>query len=210
MASFNPQDANCLVVTGEGIYRYLKLIDGNSLRTTHQQLTKKDMSFSQNITAHTWTNDRLILYTDRGEVLLAETNGDFKMMMSESPVHDFSIRYAINSRPDGFVIADNAGCYIVYEQTNDPKNPFTKIKSMVSKEVLAVMGVYFSSTVETLTKNFPLALTYRERRSILGAVARNGRVAFLQNHRNGLDTREFDSCDEEPAAVEDTLHAREA
>jgi len=73
------------------------------------------MSFSQNITAHTWTNDRLILYTDRGEVLLAETSGDFKMMMSESPVHDFSIRYAINSRPDGFVIADNAGCYIVYE-----------------------------------------------------------------------------------------------
>ena len=82
--------------------------------------------------AHTWTNDRLILYTDRGEVLLVETTGDFKMFMSESPGQNFSIRYAMNCRPEGFVIADNAGSYLVYEGTNDPKNPFTKVKNLVS------------------------------------------------------------------------------
>jgi hypothetical protein len=97
-----------------------------------QQLTKKEQGFSNQYMCHTWTDSWLILYTEKGEILLVETSGDFKMLLPDSPVHQFSIRYAINSRPNGFIIADNAGRYLVYESFNDPKCPFAKLKSLVS------------------------------------------------------------------------------
>ena len=46
MATFNPADANSLVVTGFNVYRYFKLSDSMQMRATHMQLTKKDMNFS--------------------------------------------------------------------------------------------------------------------------------------------------------------------
>lgn len=132
MASFNPYDPSSLVVTGKGVYRYYKIIDNQTIKCTVSQLTKKDMGFSNLYTAHTWTDDRLILYTDMGEILLVEKDGDFKMMLKESPGEQFSIRYAINSRPNGFVIANTTGRYMVYEEIGDPKCPYRMAKSLVS------------------------------------------------------------------------------
>lgn len=103
------------------------------MKAQHTQLTKKQMDFSTNYSCHTWTDNRLIIYTEKGEILLAETNGDFKMLLPESPGSMFSIRLAMNSRPNGFVIADNSGKYLVYEETNDPKSPFKLIKTLVSR-----------------------------------------------------------------------------
>lgn len=107
MATFNPTDPTSLVVTGSGLYKYYKLIDNQSLKCQVQQLTKKEQGFSTQYTCHTWTDDWLILYTERGEILLVETDGNFKMLLPDSPVHSFSIRYAMNSRPNGFILADN-------------------------------------------------------------------------------------------------------
>jgi hypothetical protein len=64
--------------------------------------------------------------------LLVEQEGDFKMLMSESPIGNFKIRYAMNSKPNGFVIADNSGRLMVFELTNDPKHPYHAMKTMVS------------------------------------------------------------------------------
>ena len=49
------------------------------------------MGFSNLYTAHTWTDDRLILYTERGEILIAEKDGNFKMMLAEQPGETFNI-----------------------------------------------------------------------------------------------------------------------
>jgi hypothetical protein len=85
VASFNPTDSNSLVVTGPGFYRYFKIIDHQTMKCTLNTLTKKDMGFSNLYSTHTWTDDRLILYTEKGEILLVEKEGDFKMILSESP-----------------------------------------------------------------------------------------------------------------------------
>jgi hypothetical protein len=56
------------------------------------------------------------LYTEKGEIMLAgEKEGDFKMLLPEAPVGTFSIRFVVNSRPNGFIVADNAGRYLVFE-----------------------------------------------------------------------------------------------
>lgn len=100
----------------------------------HQLVKReKDHSFSTQYSAHTWTDDRLILYTEKGEILLVGAKeGDFKMLLPESPVSSFSIRYAVNSFPNGFIVADNAGRYLVFELMNDPKSPYKMVKSLVS------------------------------------------------------------------------------
>jgi len=54
------------------------------------------------------------------------------MLMNESPVGTFKIRYAMNSKPNGFIIADNSGRFMVFELTNDQKHPYHAIKNMVS------------------------------------------------------------------------------
>jgi hypothetical protein len=132
MASFNPSDPHCLVITGKDIYKYYKIIDNQTMKCQVNQLTKKESNFSTQYNAHTWTDDRLILYTEKGEILLAEQEGDFKMLMSESPVGNFKIRYAMNSKPNGFLIADNSGRLMVFELTNDPKAPYHATKTLVS------------------------------------------------------------------------------
>jgi len=121
------------VVTGKGLYKYYKIMD-NIMNCKVDKLGKrdKDQNFSNQYSCHTWTDDRLILYTEKGEILLVEANGEFKMMLPDSPVGQFSIRMAINSRPNGFILADNAGRYLVFEQHNDPKNPYRLLKSLVS------------------------------------------------------------------------------
>lgn len=142
MASFNPHDSCALVVTGRNIYKYYKITDNTSMKAQHNKLTKKETNFSTQYNAHTWTDNRLIIYTERGEVLLADTNGDFKMLMSESPLGNFNIKYAINSQPNGFIIADNNGHYLVYEETNDPKNPFKTVKNLVSITCLIDLFIF--------------------------------------------------------------------
>lgn len=116
------------------------------MKTQHEELHKKETKFSTHYNAHTWTENRLILYTDKGEVLLADKNGDFKMLMSESPMGHFNIKYAMNTQQNGFIIADNTGKYLVYEETNDPKNPFKIFKSLVSHTcfINSVLYLYFS------------------------------------------------------------------
>lgn len=119
-------------MTGKGIYRYFKIVDNQSMRATHSQLTKKEALYSSHYNSHIWTENRLIIFTERGEILLAELNGDFKMFLNESPQTSFTIRYAMNTKGKGFIIADNAGRYMVFDETNDPKTPFRLIKDLVS------------------------------------------------------------------------------
>jgi len=54
------------------------------------------------------------------------------MFLNESPQGTFTIRYAMNTKGKGFIIADNSGRYKFFDETNDPKNPFRQIKDLVS------------------------------------------------------------------------------
>jgi hypothetical protein len=61
-------------------------MDNNSLKLVHAQITKAEGHVSKNYTCHTWLPDgRLLICTDQGEIMLLESNGEYKTLLSSSP-----------------------------------------------------------------------------------------------------------------------------
>ena len=84
--------------------------ENNVLRETHRQLTKKDQSlFSTNYSCHCWVDNHLIVCTVKGEIMYCDTNGDFKMMLSDSPGPNFKIKSIAANKQDSFIVADDPG-----------------------------------------------------------------------------------------------------
>lgn len=101
------------------------MTENNVLRQTHAQLIKKDQSsFSTNYTCHAWVDNHLIICTAKGEIMYCDNNGDFKMMLADSPGATFRIQNIAPNRQEGFFIADNNGRFQVFDTTSDPKSPF--------------------------------------------------------------------------------------
>ena len=79
-ADFCPSDPNVVCVSGNGVLKLLKVMEG-SFRPMAVAL-KRD---PQNYMCHAWLpEDRLVLATDHGELLLFE-NFEFRMVLSSSP-----------------------------------------------------------------------------------------------------------------------------
>jgi len=51
----------------------------------HEKLIKKDLKVSSNYSCHAWIDNRLIICSNSGEIFIAETTGDFKMLLASSP-----------------------------------------------------------------------------------------------------------------------------
>ena len=52
------------------------------MKVVHTGIQKKDLTVSTNYTCHSWLSDgRLLLCTEKGEILLLENSGDFKMVL---------------------------------------------------------------------------------------------------------------------------------
>lgn len=125
-ASFNNLDFNSLIVTGNGVYKYYKLKD-NGLRPEHSGLTKKESHISNHYTCHTWLPEgKIIVCTDQGELLLLESTGEYKMLLSCSPGDGFYIE-SITTYSKGFMIAGDTGQIMVFEKTDEPKKPFAHV-----------------------------------------------------------------------------------
>ena len=125
-ASFNNLDFNSIVVTGNGVYKYYKLKD-NGIRPEHSGLTKKESHISNHYTCHTWLPEgKIIICTDQGELLLLESSGEYKMLLSCSPGDGFYIE-AITNYSKGFMIAGDTGQIMVFEKTDEPKKPFVHV-----------------------------------------------------------------------------------
>lgn len=81
-ASFNNLDFNSLLVTGNGVYKYYKLKD-NGIRPEHSAITKKESHISNHYTCHAWLPEgKIIICTDQGELILLESTGEYKMILS--------------------------------------------------------------------------------------------------------------------------------
>lgn len=79
-ADFCPSDPNIVCVSGNGVLKLLKVTEG-TFRPMAISL-KRD---PQNFMCHAWLpEDRLVLATDHGELLLFE-NFEFRMVLSSSP-----------------------------------------------------------------------------------------------------------------------------
>ena len=58
-----------------------------------------------------------------GDLILMESTGEFKMVLSESPGQGFKI-YNILSFSLGFLLAGENGRILVYQKSEEVKNPF--------------------------------------------------------------------------------------
>lgn len=51
------------------------------LQPSHEKLIKKENSICADYTCHAWIDKRLIICSSEGDIFLAETHGDFKMIL---------------------------------------------------------------------------------------------------------------------------------
>lgn len=95
---------------------------------------KKEAHISNNYTCHAWLPDgkdgKLILCTDQGEIMLLESQGEYKMLLTESPGDGFHIECII-TYSKGFIIAGENGQIMIYERSEEPKNPYHRIATLV-------------------------------------------------------------------------------
>jgi hypothetical protein len=97
------------------------------LKPTHTSILKKDSHISNNYTCHTWLPDgKLLVCTDQGEILLLESNGEYKMLLPDSPGDGFYIE-CVHTYSKGFIVAGDNGRIIIYEKSEDPKTPYNKL-----------------------------------------------------------------------------------
>ena len=102
---------------------------------------KKEAHISNNFTCHTWLPDgRLIVCTDMGEIMLLESSGDYKMLLAESPGEGFFIECII-TYSKGFIIGGENGQIMIYEKSEEPKNPYHKIATLVRTIFLRILSL---------------------------------------------------------------------
>jgi hypothetical protein len=119
-----------VLVTGNNTYKFYRVQENNNLKPTHTQIVKKEAHISNNFTCHAWLPDgRLIVCTDQGEIMLLESSGDYKMLLAESPGEGFYIECVI-TYSKGFIIAGEYGQIMIYEKSEEPKNPYHRIATL--------------------------------------------------------------------------------
>jgi hypothetical protein len=102
------------------------------LKVAHTQIVKKEAHISNNYTCHAWLPDgRLIICTDQGEIMLLESSGDYKMLLAESPGEALQYIECVITYSKGFIIAGESGLIMIYEKSEEPKNPYHRIATLV-------------------------------------------------------------------------------
>lgn len=118
--SFNMFDQNAIVVSGHGIFKYYKIREQNSeFVADHTQVNSKDRNISTHYSCHTWMMDtgRLVLCTENGEILILDSNGEYKAFAQDSPV-GVKLRCVVPYNK-GFIVGGENGEVFVYETNND-------------------------------------------------------------------------------------------
>jgi hypothetical protein len=117
--SYCPGDATFVCVTGHGILKFLR-IDPQSgeFKTIPSNLGKRE---PQNYLSHAWMEDKLLIGTDAGDILLFGDGGDFRGVVAapcDGPVE------TILGHAKFFVCGSTEGTMQLYEK--DEKDGFKK------------------------------------------------------------------------------------
>ena len=88
--SFNTYDFNSILVTGPHLYKYYKIKELAEFVADHTQINNKPPEISSDYSCHCWLTDgRLIVGTEKGEILCLESSGEFKYYIEDSPKGEF-------------------------------------------------------------------------------------------------------------------------
>ncbi|CAI2371694.1 unnamed protein product [Moneuplotes crassus] len=159
-ATFNPHDPYCIVITGGGLYKYFRVKD-TEIEPDHTQLNNKDEDLSSEFTCHCWSRDGYIIAcTERGEIMMCESSGEFVTMIADSPVEDCHI-VSICAYERGFIVAGKDGKFFIFEKSNDLDMPykllketnlksFTKFKEPNNKVNMTITSMAIASSEDTV------------------------------------------------------------
>ena len=123
--SCSPRDSSLICVSGNGVFRFLKLSEGQ-LKPAPGGMGKRE---PQNYLAHTWLppEERVVVSTESGDLLLVE-NYEFRCILQGSPSEGLSID-ALISYAKGFICGGDMGLVFIFERSDD-KEVYRKMKAM--------------------------------------------------------------------------------
>ncbi|TYZ66450.1 hypothetical protein PybrP1_010698, partial [[Pythium] brassicae (nom. inval.)] len=145
----NPSNASYISVSGPTVLKYWLWTNsefkiGNFL----PQLREQD-----HFVDHVWTKEYMIALSEKGLLLCFRASADFA---SVDLVHSYRCHHlsfvrmeCITAHAKGFVLGGSAGFFSIYETSDDPKDPFSLVRS-VSVGDVAFESVAVSPSVETV------------------------------------------------------------
>eukprot|EP00002_Diphylleia_rotans_P000166 TRINITY_DN1008_c0_g1_i4.p1 TRINITY_DN1008_c0_g1~~TRINITY_DN1008_c0_g1_i4.p1 ORF type:complete len:1179 (-),score=303.89 TRINITY_DN1008_c0_g1_i4:414-3950(-) len=144
--SFNPQDSTQICVSGNGIFKLFRFVDGQ-LKSLPGSMGKRE---AQNYLCHGWVSDeRIILGTDAGELMLVEL-GELKALLTSPSSEGASIE-SILCFSKGFICAGDGGSLAIYEKSDD-KEYYRKAKQIkVENNTSKIRNVAMSPSEEIVS-----------------------------------------------------------
>eukprot|EP00286_Rhodomonas_abbreviata_P019738 CAMPEP_0181309260 /NCGR_PEP_ID=MMETSP1101-20121128/11919_1 /TAXON_ID=46948 /ORGANISM="Rhodomonas abbreviata, Strain Caron Lab Isolate" /LENGTH=1189 /DNA_ID=CAMNT_0023415733 /DNA_START=168 /DNA_END=3733 /DNA_ORIENTATION=- len=159
--SFSPTDNNFITVTGNGVFKQLKLVDSN-LKLLPNALNKRE---PQNYLCHAWlSEERVVVGTDTGDLLVVD-GVELKAFIPRAPSDSSSIESVIGYSK-GLVTGSDDGTISVYDKSEETKEQYKKGRTFtVDASAVKIRHLALSHTEEHLIcatennqlYNFPLS-----------------------------------------------------
>jgi len=167
--SVSPKDNTLVCVSGNGVFRFFRLQEGQLRPTPGQPLGKRD---PQNFLSHCWLppDDRIVVSTDSGDLLLVE-NSEFKCVLQGSPSEGLSID-AIIAYAKGFICGGDMGLVFIFERSDD-KELYRKMKAMKVDQKRESDGAMEADTMRV--KSFALS----QQEEFLALTTSNNQIYLL-------------------------------
>lgn len=118
--SYCPADPSVVCVTGNGILRFLH-IEQNEFKSIPFSMGKRE---PQNYLCHCWIDDRILVGTDSGDILVFE-NAEFRGVLESSPAGGKSID-CIAPYSKGFVIGMDEGYVMIFDRDSQEIYKYAK------------------------------------------------------------------------------------
>lgn len=142
--SINPRDPLHIVVSGNGLFRFYRFVDG-LLKHIPGGLGK---AHTQNFTTHSWvTEERIVVATESADLLLVE-EGEFRCPLPAAPADNHSI-LSIIPTSRGFVCGGEMGIVSIFERSED-KELYRRVRSLNIESKMGGDDLAQRSTIRSL------------------------------------------------------------
>jgi WD40 repeat protein len=141
-----PNDSGLVCVTGTGLFKMYRLIEKEeAFRPLPTNFRREPVA----LTGHAWMpdNDRLMLVTRTGELLVAE-GGDVKKTL-DAPTDGIKPVHSIIATSKGFLLGCEGGLLRVYEKAEDARN-FYKVSRQYPLQVAPPVSAIMAKAAGTV------------------------------------------------------------